>query len=325
MKKIGVIFSGFGGQFVGMAKGVYDDSRLVQEYFEEAYNCLGINFVKLCFASSDEELAKVNNAYLAIFLANISLYTLLEGVGIEPAVVAGHGMGRYAGLFVAGGFSLPDALYLQNKYIGFYQEFLDNNDVRVLQVDGISLRKMRTICKEISDGLFVTINNSESSQIVCGLGKEIKKLEKALGKLAIEEQISFEERPLGLGMNSELLNGVVESFKVYLEKVDFKDLKIPFISSLNGKEITTGKMAKKEIVEQGINIIMWHKVVQRLADCDTIIEVGPGDDLALNVREAYPDKQILTLNRKADISGIVEALGLKPEGEEEEQGEQNAE
>ena len=116
MKKVGIVFSGFGGQFVGMAKGVYDGSRLVQEYFEEAYNCLDVNFVKLCFASSEAELAKIYNAYLAIFLADISLYTLLDELGIKPDVVAGHGMGRYAAIFVAGGFTLPDALYLLNKY-----------------------------------------------------------------------------------------------------------------------------------------------------------------------------------------------------------------
>lgn len=321
MKKIGVVFSGFGEQFVGMAKRVYDDSRLVQEYFEEAYNCLGINFVKLCFASSDEELSKIENAYLANFLANISLYTLLGEINVQPNVVAGHGMGRYSALFVAGGFSLPDALYLQNKYIGYYLDFLANNKVKVLKIDGIALRKLRAMCKDIGEGLHVTINNSKTSQVVSGYAKDIKKLEKVLQQLAIEEPVIFKEILPGMGMNSEMLSSMIDQFKIYLEKVDFKDLQVPFISNLNGKEVTTGKMVKKEIVDQSLNTIMWHKVVQSLADCDVIIEVGPGKTLAAGIAAEYPDKQVLTLNKKADIDSVVEALGLKAE----EQGEQDAE
>lgn len=33
--KIGMLFPGYGSQFVGMAKELYDDSRTIQEYFEK--------------------------------------------------------------------------------------------------------------------------------------------------------------------------------------------------------------------------------------------------------------------------------------------------
>ena len=66
--KVGMLFPGYGSQFVGMGKELYDDSRIIQEYFEEAANCLNINFVKLCFAASDAELARMENAYPALFL-----------------------------------------------------------------------------------------------------------------------------------------------------------------------------------------------------------------------------------------------------------------
>ena len=43
--KIGMLFPGYGSQFVGMDKDLYDESRTFQEYFEEASNCLNVNFV----------------------------------------------------------------------------------------------------------------------------------------------------------------------------------------------------------------------------------------------------------------------------------------
>ena len=72
--KIALLFPGYGSQFVGMGKELYDEYRIVQEYFEEASHVLNNNFVKLCFASSDVELSKMVNAYTSLFLVgSISL------------------------------------------------------------------------------------------------------------------------------------------------------------------------------------------------------------------------------------------------------------
>jgi len=305
-KKIGVVFSGFGSQFVGMAKDVYDDSRYVQEYFEEAYNCLGLNFVKLCFASSDEEISKVSHAYLAIFLADISLYSLLQELGVQPDVIAGYGIGRYAALFVAGGFTFPDGLYLLNKYSNFYQEFLEHkHNLKMIAITGLALRKMRVLCAEIAGeqgSLFVAAVHSDDSQLVVGQAKLVNKLELALA--VISDQIIIKDLPLGWGLNSELAQEFVTNFKIYLAKVDFKDLKIPVLSNLNGKIISSGKAVKKELVDCELNPIMWQKVVQGLAGCDIIIEVGPGHLLAQDLQKTYPDKIVLVLNKKDDIIKI---------------------
>lgn len=314
MKKVGIVFSGFGSQFVGMAKDVYDESRMAQEYFEEAYNCLNINFVKLCFASSDEELSKVGNAYLAIFLTDLVLYNCLNEAGIQPSVLAGYGVGSYAALFAAGGFNFPDGLYLLNKYATFYQEFLDQNKkLRLLEINGLSVRKLKAICKALNDEheqLFISVIHTETRQIVAGLSNSVKKLQQVLGSTEYANQVTFTEHSAAGGLNCELAQGLVDSFKIYLTKVDFKDLQIPVLSVINGKAIISSKEVKKELVEQELNTVVWQKVVQGLAECEVIIEVGPGQTLAKEIRQIYPDKQVLVLNKKKDMLEIREILGL---------------
>ena len=54
--KIGMIFPGQGAQNLGMGKDFFDTERIVQELFDVASNCLDQNFVRLCFASSENEL-----------------------------------------------------------------------------------------------------------------------------------------------------------------------------------------------------------------------------------------------------------------------------
>src|SRR3990170_5846802 len=140
--KIALLFPGYGSQFVGMGKELYDEYRIVQEYFEEASNCLNTNFVKLCFASSDVELGKMGNAYTSLFLVGSATYAVLKEHGIEPDVVAGYNNGESAALFAAGCFSLPDGLYLLNKFCSFYQEIVDEMEVDVLHVTGIATAQL---------------------------------------------------------------------------------------------------------------------------------------------------------------------------------------
>lgn len=309
VKKIGIVFSGFGSQYVGMAKDVYDESRAVQEYFEEAYNCLGINFVKLCFASSDEELSKIIHANLAIFLTDVSLYSLLGELGLVPELIAGYGIGRYAALFAAGGLSFPDALYLVNKYSIYYQEFVNKHkNLKMVQVDGLSLRKLKTLCDQSAGkpgtGPFISAINSDNSQVIVGTVAGLKKIEKALSDL----DISLKPSDLGGGLYCELAQQMVDDFKIYLTKVDFKDLKTPVASSLTGKVITTGEQVVAEIIEQETEPVLWYKVAQCFSDLDVIIEVGSGQLLASALQDLYPEKLILKLNNKIDLLQIKTLL-----------------
>ena len=146
--KIGMIFPGYGSQFVGMCKELYDSSRLVQEYFEEAANCLNSNVVKLCFASSDAELSKMQNAYPAMFLVSSAIAALLRQEGIEPHIVAGYNTGEYAALFAAKAMTFPDGLYLLSKYAQSYQELLDElKEVDLVRVTGITADELEVSVK----------------------------------------------------------------------------------------------------------------------------------------------------------------------------------
>ncbi len=311
-KKLGVFFSGFGSQYVGAAKDIYDSSRVVQEYFEEAYNCLGINFVKLCFASSEEDLTHLDNAYLAVFLTDIAAWSLLGELGVEPAVIAGLDAGMYSGLFVAGGFSFPDALYLLNKYLGFYQEFLATNELKLWRVTGLKQRVLNDLLGAVQANMEITVINTHSDFLIGGSELEFEKLRKEVMTLMLDNnKIDYKEVPVALGLNSSILaEPIANKFKIYLEKVDFKDLRFPVLNSVTGKAILTGKVLKKDLVSQIIQPINWPKIITGFQDCDLIIEVGAGKKLAALLQQVYPDKEILTLGSMADLVQVQVALGL---------------
>jgi [acyl-carrier-protein] S-malonyltransferase len=302
--KIGMLFPDYGSQYVGMGKELYDNSRLVQEYFEEAFNCLNINFVKLCFASSDAELAKLENSYVSIFLISVAIAALLKQENIVPSVVAGYGIGELSATCTAEGLSFPDGLYFLNKYAQFYQELLSSLDVSIIRIEGISSSKLTTLCKELSEKnnrqITIASFEADTQQIVSGYTDVIHSLKDALSS----KDVVIRDLPVEKGLHSSLMDPVVEQLIKYLEKIDFKNLTVPLIANVDGLPVMKKELVKRRIVKQIQSPILWNKILQHSADWDIVIEIGPGSTLSKIIQQKYPDKHVFSINKFSDIEEL---------------------
>ncbi len=302
--KIAILFPGYGSQFVGMGKELYDEYRIIQEYFEEASNCLNSNFVKLCFASSDVELGKMNKAYPALFLVSSAIYALLQQEGIKPTVVAGYNDGEYAALFAGGCFSFPDGLYLLNKYAMFFQEALEHMTVEVVRIQGIATKELEEACLKASaynGKVFIAIYNGLTDHVVAGERSGIEQLRNLIGTL---KEVTMDELGTGVGLHSVLMNPVVEQFKIYLEKVDFKDLLIPMINSLDGNLITQGKEIKDQLLRHINSPLAFTRVVDAFLSYDLIVMIGTNPWLFQLLKKHYPHKQLVSVQTPADVETL---------------------
>jgi [acyl-carrier-protein] S-malonyltransferase len=298
--KICMLFPGYESQFVGMGKEIYDTSRTMQELFEEASVCLPINFVKLCFASSDVELAKAVHAYPSIFLISVSLATILAHEGIIPDAVAGYGIGEYAAMHIAGGLSFPDGLYLLSKYAALYQELLATNTCSMIRVSGMQAREVEQLCSSLStDDMRVFIASYKTTKDVV-VGGHMQ----GVGEVRIvahDKGATIKEAPLEIGLHSTLMTSITQAFKMYLEKVDFKDSSIPIITSSKGTVMHKAHKLREQVVNNIELPIRWDKVLTALQHYDLIIEIGPGATLKPLVHARYPQKQVITINKSSDI------------------------
>ncbi len=317
--KIALLFPGYGSQFVGMAKELYDESRLMQEYFEEASNCLNKNFVKLCFASSEIELAKIGNAYEAIFLVSAAIAAVLFEKGLHIEVVAGYGVGEYSAICSVGGLTLPDGLYFLSKYAHFYKEVLNTLSVRSIIIEGVTVTKIATMCTDMSkDGqeIAISVRLSKNLCIVSGHTPLISRLE----EYSIKDGAIVSNVPIEAGLHSSLMDPVAEQLSVYLQKVDFNDLRIPLLASIDGKMVTEGDTVRNCIMKKINTTVRWDKIMSGLADYDLIIEVGPGSKLSKMVTHCYPEKTVITINKPADIEELQKIVA-PDENEQSEQTE----
>ena len=303
--KIALVFPGYGSQFVGMGKELYDQNRTVQEYFDEASSCLDINFLKLCFASSELEIGMMNHAYTSIFLVSSAISALLKEAGVQPAVVAGFNLGEYSAFFAANSISLPDGLYLLNKLALFYEEMLKDAAYEVVRVHGVTAEIMEKICVEASmegSKAQIAIYFGEMDNAVSGHKEAVQRVRGLV--FASNPEAVFEVLPIEVGLHADAMESVAQSFKMYLEKGDFKDLSIPLISATDGQVITQGDAIKEHVIKLLVAPILWTRVLQMIGECDLIIEVGPGNTLESSIKAAYPNKLYQNVNKPSDIDKL---------------------
>jgi [acyl-carrier-protein] S-malonyltransferase len=306
--KTAMIFPGYSSQFVGMGKDLYDKHRLVQEYFEEASNCLNANMVKLCFASSDAELSKMSNAYTALFLVSGAIAKLLMHYGVKPDVVSGYNQGEYAALFAAGAINFPDGLYQLNKYTLFYQEALATMHVGAMSIRNMStdtVEKIVAKARKKGSEVAIAIYQDTLVHIVTGHAQAMERFADIAAQF---DDAKLKDVGIEVGLHSSLLDEVAAQCQVYLQKVDCKDLVIPYISGTTGVIIQTADQVKAQVIDNINHPVRWTQVMTVLADYDLIIEVGPGTVLSDILKKHYPDKKIIAINKQTDIEELQKMI-----------------
>ena len=294
-EKVAYLFPGQGSQSVGMGKDLYDGSKAAKAVFDEIDDTLGRSLTSTMFEGPQEELTKTENAQPAITAVSLAAYKALEEVqGTTPdvAMVAGHSLGEYSSLAVAGALSIADTARLVVERGRLMQHACDERPGGMAALLGIDELTVEEICSET--GTYISNINTDDQMIVSG---DHMALAKAIDLAAARGARKCVPLPVGGAFHSGLMEPARPGLMEVIDSLDWHDPTVPVIANCDARSITTADEIKKELGMQIMSCVRWSDSIRFMLDNGVrdFVEVGQGRVLAGMMKR---------IDREANISNI---------------------
>ncbi len=305
MSKTVLLFPGQASQYVGMGKDLYDASADVRALYELAADEMKFDIAKLSFEGPQEQLKQTRFTQPAILLHSLAVLTVLGDSVPAFDYAAGHSLGEYGALAVAGAMTPEQAIKAVVRRSALMEEACRQNPGTMAAVMGLEADKVDAICREASDaGVVIPANYNSAIQIaisgsIPGIEKAIELAKGAGAKRAMTLEV-------GGAFHSPLMEPARDGLESYLKDQTFASPAKPVIANVTAMPVTDPAEISRLLVEQVTAPVRWAQTMAWLADngVTTLYEIGPGKVLAGLAKRDMKPEQSTNLDTLADIEAF---------------------
>ena len=271
MKKV-YVFPGQGAQFSGMGKELYEQSTEAKAMFERANDILGFRITDVMFEGSAEELKQTKVTQPAVFLHSVILAKVL---GVEPSAVAGHSLGEFSALVVAGALSFEDGLRLVAKRAEAMQRACEIEPGTMAAVLKLDDETIENVCESV-DGVVVAANYNCPGQLV--ISGAVDAVNEACVKLKEAGARRALVLPVGGAFHSPLMEPARKELAEAIEAADFKEPTCPIYQNVDAEPHTLPAEIKQNLIAQLTAPVRWTQIIEQMSadGFSSYVELGPG-------------------------------------------------
>jgi len=311
------IFPGQGSQFVGMGIELAKNFSVAREVFQEVDSSLNQSLYKIIVEGPDSALMLTENTQPALMAVSLAFMRVLDQEVGYPVIrkadfLAGHSLGEYTALTVAGVFSLADSAKLLKIRGQAMQSAVPVGIGAMAALLGADLAIAQAICnqavKEEKGGICTPANDNCPGQVVIsGLKTTVDKALELAPKHGIKKAILL---PVSAPFHCALMQSAADRMAEALKSVTFKKPSKPIIANINAKPVSDPSKIQLLLVEQVVGMVKWRESVLTMKEnnVNQFIEVGAGKVLSGLIKRI--DKDLTTMNCTdiADIGQITQWL-----------------
>lgn len=305
-----IVFPGQGAQNIGMGKALAEQYPSAKAVFDEVDDALGEKLSALIWAGDQETLTLTQNAQPALMATSLAAFRALEAEGVTLSdfdYVAGHSLGEYSALAVAGAISVADTARLLRQRGLAMQEAVPVGIGAMAALLGLSFEQVAAVADEAQQGQVCTAaNDNDPGQVVVSGHKEAVERAIELAKAAGARRAVM--LPVSAPFHCELMEPAASVMAEALNKVDIVRPSIPLVANVLAHDISDPSTIRSLLVQQVTGVVRWRESVSWMGEqgVGEIWEVGAGKALCGMIRRI--NKEIVTRNIGTP-EDVVSAVG----------------
>ena len=298
------IFPGQGSQAPGMGLSLYETSADAKAVLDRCEAAFGGGLLDVCFHGSPDDLKDTAIAQPALFAVSVASFTAAAARGYAADMVAGHSVGEYAALCVAGVFNIETGLGLVKARGRAMATAAAANPGGMAAVLGLDASVIAKCCLESGLAVVPANDNCPGQVVISGVTDALDAITPPLKDLGAKKVIRL---AVSGGFHSPLMQSAAAEMAGLLQGITFSAPVIQVVANVTADWISDPDAIKAALVEQVAGPVRWTETLQRLdqAGVDAYTEFGSGTVLAGLVKRTLSGASVMSVGDQATLDALI--------------------
>jgi len=320
------ICPGQGSQSVGMAQDIYEQYPAAREMLDSLAAAADFPLLETMFEGPEEVLTATENAQPALVAHSLAVAAILQEHGMRPDMAAGHSLGEYSALAIAGAIGPAKAVKLVRLRGQLMAEAGAEAGGAMAAIIGLDEDEVVEAIHSLLKGLFgidpdsvgpeylaqflpvsIANYNSASQIVITGEDEVVAAVSEVALELGAKRVIPLQ---VSGAFHSRLMKPAADELAAVLETVEFSDAAMPVVTNVDAAARTEAAELKQGLVRQLTEPVLWKQSVDCMvqAGADTFVEVGTGQVLAKMLQRSGMDATVLSTGTAAAVGETIDQL-----------------